>query len=118
MKLGMVIRLPFTFENWIPVVDGTTTTYVKHSEGQANLVGGANSLNLFTKEQLEIGSQVRNLRDAAGQEILLVNGLPYPMFITDATAQLNPFSELVGWKHKLARKMPRDLLAEIGGLIR
>ncbi len=113
MKIDAMFVKAFTFENWTPVVDGTNVDYIKSSEADANISVTNGAIKLFTVSPLQVGSQVRNITDRNGTEVLVVNGSAYPVYVHSSDPQFNPFQELVGWRHDLRPQPPRDFLTEL-----
>lgn len=118
MRTDMLFRFNFSFESWVAVLDGNNVDYVRAGSEMGTVVSSAGAMTLSAKDQLPIGSQVRNLKDKKGTPILVLNGVEYPAYVHRAEPQFSPFSELIGWRHTLKREQPRDLVKMVAdGLV-
>lgn len=110
MRLDTVIKFYFPFEYWVLTADNNgNTDYAFSYEAKGMMMPGqSQSLYLLTKDQMRIGMQVNNLRDRSGAVITQVGGEQYPMYIHSAEPQLDPFSNVIAWRHTLRRELPRD----------
>jgi hypothetical protein len=110
MQLHTHFSYDFPFEVYTPVVNGTVTTWVKRTESSGMFNGSAagGGAYLTAKDQVGVGDAVRNLRDRTGNQIFIVNGQPYDMYVNEATPVLDAYGELVAWRHTLRRKLPTD----------
>lgn len=119
MKVDAVFKFTSTFDLYIPVVDGQAVNWVSIGEGiKCFLVpvsGG--TVNLLTHEQLDVGSQVRNVVDRAGNEVFAIQDLSYPMYVHSASPQMSPFGIIIGWSHTLRRTLPRDVAGSLDDFI-
>lgn len=110
MRIDTVFKYHFPFEYWTLAADMEgDTNYVLKSEGVGFMLpAGPNSLTLITQTQMAIPMQVRNIRDRSGNVVTQVDGAEYPMYVHSAEPVLDPFSNVVAWRHTLRRNPPRD----------
>lgn len=105
MRIDTVIKFHFTFEYWILQAnpDGSTS-YVKKDDRVGMLVpGGGVGGSMVCTDPLDMPMQVRNIRDRAGKQVYA-----YPMYVTSSEPQLDPFSTVIGYTHKLRKELPRE----------
>lgn len=119
MRLNTIFKYHFSFEYWVLTADlDGNTNYTLKSEGRGMVLpSGPGGLALITDEQLAIPMQVRSIRDRSDSLVTQVDGVGYPMYVTAAEPQLDPFSRVVAWKHTLRREPPRDYLELIGAAV-
>lgn len=112
MKVNAFTKFPFPFEVYVPVLNGTTTTYVKVRDDKA-IIQRSNSggINLFSRKPMAIGSVVRNLCDVDGLNLQDVDGTQYDLYVQTSEPDFNIFGQTVAWKHSLKRTMPKDFAA-------
>lgn len=110
MRMDTVIKFHFPFEYWTLTSDTSgNVDYALTSEHTGMMMpGSAGGLYLIAKDQMNIAMQVRNLRDRSGAVVTQTGGVQYPMYITAADPQLDPFSNVIAWRHTLKREAPRD----------
>lgn len=116
---GFKYNLPF--ESWVQqiITQGgqQTAVWTKVKDEKGLLVQAGGGINLVTAEPLPLNSQVRNLKDAAGKEIFVVDGETYPMYVISSDPQFDPFIRIIGWKHMLRRELPRDYMETISSIV-
>lgn len=115
-----VFKYHFPFEYWTLLgdINGGPGSYIKADDRVGMLIpGGSSVLYLVADEQMEIGMQVRNLKDRSGKDILVVGATPYPMYVTGAEPQLDINSNLVGWRHTLKRQAPDSFLQALDAIL-
>lgn len=119
MRIDTVFKYHFAFEYWILAAntDGTTDYKKSYDANGMMIPGQANSLYLITKDQMQIPMQVRNLRDRSGAVVTAIGGQSYPMYVHAAEPQLDPFSNVIAWRHTLKREVPRDYTALIQDVV-
>lgn len=118
MKVNTYFKYNLPFESWVATASDSGAVSYQYGKDDLGIVmaGGAGSMYLVAEDQLPTYSQVRNLKDASGQDILEVNGTTYPMYVFDATPQFDPFSNIVGWRHTLRKNPPTNLQDIVDGL--
>lgn len=111
MRVDTLFKYHFTFEYWTLTTDLNGVTDFAHTSDSTGMMvptGGRDSFALITKEQMEVPMQIRNLRDRSGTVITQVGGEQYPMYIVGAEPQLDPFSNVIAYRHTLNRNVPRE----------
>lgn len=118
MRLDTIFKYHFSFEYWILTADlDGSTNYTLKSEGRGMVLpAGPNSLTLIAPTQMSIPMQVRNLRDRSGNVVTQVDGTQYPMYVHAAEPVLDPFSNVIAWRHTLRRDPPREAADFLRGI--
>lgn len=110
MRADTVFRFDSSFDHFIGVYDGTNYTYTFNESRKCFMIpvsGG--TINLLTREPMNVGDQVSNVKDRDGTEVFSVNGQPYPMFVVAAAPVMSPFGSIIGWNHQIKRQIPKNL---------
>ena len=110
MRLDTVFKFKFTYEYWILGQNSSgQTVYVKKDDRTGMLLpGGQAGGAMISKDAMDVPMQIRNVRDASGNLVYQVGGVGFPMYVTTAEPQLDPFSNVIAYRHQLRRELPRE----------
>ncbi len=108
MKVTTIFKYHFTFEYWtLRVLPNGETDYVKQDDRTGLFIPGGTSY-VTCDEPMGIPMQIRNVRDRNGRAMFEENGSPIPLYVVTSEPQLDPFSNVVAFKHSLRRNLPRE----------
>ena len=110
----------FTFDYYIQVVNGGVATYQKVRSSKGYLSVAVSQWSLHSAEQMAVGGVVRNLRDSKGNELQMVDGVPFDLYINKTVPYFDNSTEVSGYKHIMSQEdknaFRNALLALAGGL--
>lgn len=110
MKLDTVFKFYYTFEYWDLIADPSGGTKYAYKDTRTGMLlpGGVAGSSLITKEALTAPMQVRNVRDRSGTPVFVMSGEPFPMYVTSVEPQVDPFSNVIAYRHQLRKDLPRE----------
>jgi hypothetical protein len=120
MRTDTVFRFDNTFDVYTrvteqdPITGQNTISYtLLDSRKGLVLPAGQGLVYLATREPIELMSAIRHVQDRNGTTIFQVSGNPYDMYVTDANPQYDALGSVVGWRHTLARNIPKSVAQNI-----
>lgn len=110
MRVNTIFKYHFTFEYWTLQTDTNGATVFAKADDRVGMYvpSGGQGGYLVCAEAMDTPMQVRNLRDRAGKQLFAVGDVSFPMYVTSAEPQLDPFSNVIAYRHTLRRELPRE----------
>jgi hypothetical protein len=97
-----------------PVTGQIVSTYEFTKSDKGLIIPGQGSqVYLSARTNYAVGSQVRAVKDRNGTPLFSNADQEYPMYILAAAPQYDCFGSVIGWRHTLATKLPRDVVKEM-----
>jgi len=116
MKSYTAFKYHHAFEEWSPVItldqDGveSAASYVYKGERRGIMIPSISGISsLITDTQMDVDTEIRNMRDRSGNPIFLLGydesseDIQYVMYVATADPQMDPFGNVVAWRHSIRR---------------